>query len=57
MANEIYHKTWWGNTSDSYWGDVYYEPNLTNHLSVRVDYYENSNETDELLNELICRLR
>ena len=57
MANEIYHRTWWGESSDTFCGDIYYEPNITNDMYVRVSYYENSNETDELLNELICRLR
>lgn len=57
MANEIYHRSWWGESSDTFWGDIYYEPNITNDMYVRVSYYENSNETDEILNELICRLR
>ncbi len=52
---DIYHRTWWGNATNLiYWGDVYYAPYTTNKLYVRVDYYENSAETEKLLNDLIC---
>jgi hypothetical protein len=55
MANEIYHRSWWGNATNTIdWGDEYFEPYITNKLFVRVDYYENSTETDALLNNLIC---
>lgn len=50
MANEIYHRSNWGNavnTND--WGDVYENFDATNEMYLRSDYYENSNETDKLM--------
>jgi hypothetical protein len=50
MANEIYHRSNWGNavnTND--WGDVYENFDATNEMYLRSDHYENSNETDKLM--------
>ena len=50
MANEIYHRSNWGNAvNDIAWGDVYEKFDATNEMFVRSDYYENSNETDKLM--------
>ena len=50
MANEIYHRSNWGNAvNDNAWGDVYEKFDATNEMYVRSDYYENSNETDKLM--------
>ena len=53
MANEIYHRSNWGNavnTND--WGDVYENFDATNEMYLRSDYYENSNETDKLMADI-----
>jgi len=50
MANEIYHRSNWGNAvNDIAWGDVYEKFDATNEMFVRSDNYENSNETDKLM--------
>ncbi len=50
MANEIYHRSNWGNAvNDIAWGDVYEKFEATNEMFVRSDNYENSNETDKLM--------
>jgi len=50
MANEIYHRSNWGNAvNDNDWGDVYKNFDATNEMFLRSDYYENSNETDKLM--------
>ena len=50
MANEIYHRSNWGNAvNDNAWGDVYEKFDATNEMFVRSDNYENSNETDKLM--------
>ena len=50
MANEIYHRSNWGNAvNDNAWGDVYQKFDATNEMFVRSDNYENSNETDKLM--------
>jgi hypothetical protein len=53
MANEIYHRSNWGNAvNDKYWADVYEKYSATNKMFVRSDYYENSNETDKLMADI-----
>ena len=53
MANEIYHRSNWGNAvNDIAWGDVYEKFDATNEMFVRSDYYENSNETDKLMADI-----
>ena len=53
MANEIYHRSNWGNAvNDKYWADVYEKYSATNKMYVRSDYYENSNETDKLMADI-----
>jgi len=50
MANEIYHRSNWGNAvNDNAWGDVYQKFDATNEMFIRSDYYENSNETDKIM--------
>jgi hypothetical protein len=50
MANEIYHRSNWGNAvNDIAWGDTYEKFDATNEMFVRSDNYENSNETDKLM--------
>ena len=50
MANEIYHRSNWGNAvNDIAWGDVYEKFDATNEMFIRSDYYENSNVTDKLM--------
>ena len=50
MANEIYHRSNWGNAvNDNAWGDTYEKFDATNEMFVRSDNYENSNETDKLM--------
>tara|TARA_R100000654_G_scaffold75041_1_gene111004 strand:+ start:584 stop:2350 length:1767 start_codon:yes stop_codon:yes gene_type:complete len=50
MANEIYHRSNWGNAvNNNAWGDVYQKFDATNEMFLRSDYYENSNETDKLM--------
>ncbi len=50
MANEIYHRSNWGNAvNDNAWGDVYQKFDATNEMFIRSDNYENSNETDKLM--------
>ena len=53
MANEIYHRSNWGNAvNDKYWADVYEKYSATNKMYIRSDYYENSNETDKLMADI-----
>jgi L-rhamnose mutarotase len=53
MANEIYHRSNWGNAvNDIAWGDVYEKFDATNEMFVRSDNYENSNETDKLMADI-----
>ena len=53
MANEIYHRSNWGNAvNDKYWADVYEKYSATNKMFIRSDYYENSNETDKLMADI-----
>ena len=53
MANEIYHRSNWGNAvNDNYWADVYEKYSATNKMYIRSDYYENSNETDKLMADI-----
>jgi hypothetical protein len=50
MANEIYHRSNWGNAvNDIAWGDTYEKFDATNEMFVRSNNYENSNETDKLM--------
>jgi hypothetical protein len=49
MAQEIYHRSEWGNPSEQ-WGNVYLNADLTNELYKRASEYENSWVTDQLLN-------
>ena len=50
MANEIYHRSNWGNAvNDNAWGDVYQKFDATNEMFIRSDNYENSNETDKIM--------
>lgn len=50
MANEIYHRSTWGNAvNDNAWGDVYEKFDATNKMFIRSDNYENSNETDKII--------
>jgi len=49
MANEIYHKSNWGNPEKDGWGDVYFNPSATNRLYTRSDNYENVEGTDKAL--------
>jgi len=50
MANEIYHRSNWGNAVNANaWGDVYQKFDATNEMFIRSDNYENSNETDKLM--------
>ena len=50
MANEIYHRSNWGNAvNDIAWGDTYEKFDATNEMFVRSDNYENSKETDKLM--------
>jgi hypothetical protein len=53
MANEIYHRSNWGNAvNDIYWADVYEKYSATNKMFIRSDYYENSNVTDKLMADI-----
>ena len=53
MANEIYHRSNWGNAvNDKYWADVYEKYSATNKMYIRSDYYENSNVTDKLMADI-----
>ena len=53
MANEIYHRSNWGNAvNDIAWGDTYEKFDATNEMFVRSDNYENSNETDKLMSAI-----
>ena len=53
MANEIYHRSNWGNAvNDNYWADVYEKYSATNKMYIRSDYYENSNVTDKLMADI-----
>ena len=57
MANLInwgdsYSRSWWGNTSTSYWGSVYEIEYLTSDLRRRVQIYENNTMTIQLLENL-----
>jgi hypothetical protein len=53
MANEIYHRSNWGNAvNDIYWADVYEKYSATNKMYIRSDYYENSNVTDKLMADI-----
>jgi hypothetical protein len=49
MAQEIYHRSEWGNPNEQ-WGNVYLNADLTNELYKRASEYENSWVTDQLLN-------
>ena len=49
MAQEIYHRSNWGNPTET-WGNVYLNADLTNELYKRASEYENSWVTDQLLN-------
>ena len=49
MAQEIYHRSEWGNPTET-WGNVYLNADLTNELYKRASEYENSWVTDQLLN-------
>ena len=49
MAQEIYHRSEWGNPTEQ-WGNVYLNADLTNELYKRASEYENSWVTDQLLN-------
>jgi hypothetical protein len=49
MAQEIYHRSEWGNPNEQ-WGNIYLNADLTNELYKRASEYENSWVTDQLLN-------
>ncbi len=49
MAQEIYHRSNWGNPTET-WGNTYLIADLTNELYKRASEYENSWVTDQLLN-------
>jgi hypothetical protein len=49
MAQEIYHRSNWGNPTET-WGNTYLNADLTNELYKRASEYENSWVTDQLLN-------
>lgn len=49
MANEIYHRTNWGEPKPEGFGDIYFDPSATNKLFNRSTYYENSDATDKIL--------
>jgi hypothetical protein len=49
MANEIYHRTNWGEAKPEGFGDMYFDPSATNKLYNRSTYYENSDATDKIL--------
>ena len=51
MAQEIYHRSEWGNPNEQ-WGNVYLNADLTNELYKRASEYENSWVTDQLLNRI-----
>jgi hypothetical protein len=52
MANEIYHRSNWGESKPEGWGDIYFDPSATNKLYNHSDYYENSNGTDKILRDI-----
>ena len=49
MANEIYHRSNWGESKPEGFGDMYFDSNATNKLFNRSTYYENSDATDKIL--------
>jgi len=59
MANEIYNSTWWGNPTETGWGNIYYEyafpsdaPALLSSLEARATYYENATSSLAILTDL-----
>jgi hypothetical protein len=52
MANEIYHRTNWGEAKPEDFGDMYFDPSATNKLYNRSTYYENSDATDKILGDI-----
>ena len=52
MANEIYHRTNWGEAKPEGFGDIYFDPSATNKLYNRSTYYENSDATDKILGDI-----
>ena len=52
MANEIYHRTNWGEAKPEGFGDMYFDPSATNKLYNRSTYYENSDATDKILGDI-----
>ena len=49
MANEIYHRSNWGESKPEGFGDMYFDSSATNKLFNRSTYYENSDATDKIL--------
>lgn len=49
MANEIYHRSNWGESKPEGFGDMYFDSSATNKLYNRSTYYENSDATDKIL--------
>ena len=52
MANEIYHRTNWGEAKPEGFGDMYFDSSATNKLYNRSTYYENSDATDKILGDI-----
>ena len=52
MANEIYHRSNWGESKPEGFGDMYFDPSATNKLYNRSTYYENSDATDKILGDI-----
>ena len=52
MANEIYHRSNWGESKPEGFGDMYFDSSATNKLYNRSTYYENSDATDKILGDI-----
>jgi hypothetical protein len=52
MANEIYHRSNWGESKPEDFGDMYFDSSATNKLYNRSTYYENSDATDKILGDI-----